>query len=47
VGAQVPDAAASASLHLLGDLAVGKGLAATLPLAATGRGGLPAGFTVL
>ncbi|TFD39083.1 hypothetical protein E3T37_08680 [Cryobacterium sp. TMT2-10] len=47
VQAQVPDAAASVSLHLLGDLALRKGLAADLLLAATGRGSLPAGFTVL
>lgn len=47
VPASVPDAAASAGLHLLADLAVEKGLAATLLLAATGRGPLPAGFTVL
>lgn len=45
--ASVPDAAASAGLHLLADLAVGKGLAAALLLAATGRGPLPTGFTVL
>ena len=44
---QVPDAAASASLRLLGDLAVRRGLAPELLLAATGRGSLPAGFTVL
>lgn len=47
VPARVPDAVASVSLHLLGDLAVRKGLAAALLLAATGRGSLPAGFTVL
>ncbi len=47
VPASVPDAAASAGLHLLADLAVEKGLAAALLLAATGRGPLPAGFTVL
>ena len=47
VPASVPDAAASAGLRLLADLAVENGLAATLLLAATGRGPLPAGFTVL
>ncbi|TFD70978.1 maleylpyruvate isomerase N-terminal domain-containing protein [Cryobacterium fucosi] len=47
VPVSVPDAAASACLRLLADLAVEKGLAATLLLAATGRGPLPAGFTVL
>jgi len=47
VPASVPDAAASAGLHLLADLAVEKGLAAALLLAATGRGPLPGGFTVL
>ncbi len=47
VPALVPDAAASAGLRLLADLAVQKGLAVTLLLAATGRGPLPPGFTVL
>ncbi|MBC7442701.1 MAG: maleylpyruvate isomerase N-terminal domain-containing protein [Ramlibacter sp.] len=47
VPAQAPDAAASVSLHLLGDLALRRGLAGALLLAATGRGSLPAGFTVL
>ncbi|MDJ0322814.1 maleylpyruvate isomerase N-terminal domain-containing protein [Cryobacterium sp. PH31-AA6] len=47
VPASVPDAAAASGLRLLGDLAVEKGLAATLLLSATGRGPLPAGFTVL
>ncbi|TFC11890.1 hypothetical protein E3O19_13920 [Cryobacterium algoritolerans] len=47
VPAVVPDAAASAALRLVADLAVDSGLAATLLLAATGRGPLPAGFTVL
>ncbi len=47
VPAVVPDAAASGALRLVADLAVDSGLAATLLLAATGRGPLPAGFTVL
>jgi uncharacterized protein (TIGR03083 family) len=45
--AEVPDAAAEASLLLIGQLAAGSGLAAPLLLAATGRGPLPDGFTVL
>jgi hypothetical protein len=47
VPASVPGAAASAGLRLLADLAVDRGLAAALLLAATGRGPLPVGFTVL
>lgn len=44
---QVPEAAADDSLALLGRLTVGSGKASQLLLAATGRRGLPAGFTVL
>jgi hypothetical protein len=44
---EVPEAAAVESLHLLGELAIRAGRAAPLLLAATGRGSLPAGFTVL
>ncbi|HET8795184.1 MAG TPA: maleylpyruvate isomerase N-terminal domain-containing protein [Arthrobacter sp.] len=44
---QVPEAAAEHSLALLGRLAVRSGKASELLLAATGRGGLPSGFTVL
>ncbi|GAB3522186.1 maleylpyruvate isomerase N-terminal domain-containing protein [Arthrobacter monumenti] len=44
---QIPEAAAEHSLALLGRLAIRSGKAGELLLAATGRGGLPAGFTVL
>ncbi len=44
---EVPEAAAAESLNLLGELAIRAGRAAPLLLAATGRGSLPAGFTVL
>ncbi|WP_026534753.1 maleylpyruvate isomerase N-terminal domain-containing protein [Arthrobacter sp. H14] len=44
---QVPEAAADQSFALLGRLAIRSGKASELLLAATGRGGLPAGFTVL
>jgi uncharacterized protein (TIGR03083 family) len=44
---RVPAAAAAASLALAGGLAARAGRAAALLLAATGRGGLPDGYTVL
>lgn len=44
---QVPEAAAVESLTLIGGLAACTGQAGHLLLAATGRTGLPAGFTVL
>jgi uncharacterized protein (TIGR03083 family) len=43
----VPTAAAAVSLHLLADIALRSGKTAPLLLAATGRGALPAGFSVL
>jgi Mycothiol maleylpyruvate isomerase N-terminal domain len=43
----VPATAATQALAIVGDLAVTSGLAGPLLLAATGRPGLPAGFTVL
>jgi Mycothiol maleylpyruvate isomerase N-terminal domain len=43
----VPATAATQALAIVGDLAVTSGLAGPLRLAATGRPGLPAGFTVL
>jgi uncharacterized protein (TIGR03083 family) len=43
----VPATAATQALQLIADLAVGDGLAGSLLLAATGRPGLPAGFSVL
>jgi hypothetical protein len=43
----VPATAAAQALHLVADLAVADGLAGPLLLAATGRPGLPAGFSVL
>jgi hypothetical protein len=43
----VPATAATQALQLLADLAVGDGLAGQLLLAATGRSGLPDGFSVL
>jgi hypothetical protein len=43
----VPAAAAAQALHVIADLAVADGLAGPLLLAATGRPGLPAGFSVL
>jgi uncharacterized protein (TIGR03083 family) len=43
----VPALAAAQALHLVADLAVADGLAGPLLLAATGRRGLPAGFSVL
>jgi uncharacterized protein (TIGR03083 family) len=42
-----PPTAATQALGLVAELAVAEGLAATLLLAATGRPGLPAGFSVL
>lgn len=44
---EVPAAAAAASLALAGGLAARAGRAAPLLRSATGRGGLPAGYTVL
>jgi hypothetical protein len=43
----VPATAAAQALGIVADLAVGDGLAGPLLLAATGRPGLPAGFSVL
>lgn len=43
----VPEAAATDSLTLLGGVTTRAGQAGPLLLAATGRGGLPSGFTVL
>ena len=43
----VPATAATQALHVVADLAVSDGLAGSLLLAATGRPGLPAGFSVL
>ena len=45
--ADVPPAAAAAALRLVADLAVAGGRAGPLLLAATGRPGLPPGFSVL
>jgi malonyl CoA-acyl carrier protein transacylase len=45
--ADLPATAATQSLLLVADLAVGSDLAAPLLRAATGRGGPAAGFTVL
>jgi len=42
-----PALPAAVTLRLVGDLAVADGRAGALLLAATGRGGLPAGFSVL
>ena len=42
----VPATAAAQALHVVADLAVADGLAGPLLLAATGRPGLPAGFSV-
>jgi hypothetical protein len=44
---QVPATAAAQALHAVADLAVADGRAGPLLLAATGRPGLPAGFSVL
>ena len=43
----VPVTAAAQALHIVADLALNGGLAGPLLLAATGRPGLPAGFSVL
>jgi hypothetical protein len=43
----LPETAAAQALHLVTILAVGHGLAGPLLLAATGRPGLPSGFSVL
>lgn len=45
--ADVPDTAAMQALQIVADLAVAGGLAGPLLLAATGRSGFPAGFSVL
>jgi len=47
VPAEVPATAAALALGIIADLAVARGVAAPLLLAATGRPGLPPGFTVL
>lgn len=47
IPADVPVTAAAQSLGMVAELAVARGLAAPLLLAATGRRGLPPGFTVL
>jgi uncharacterized protein (TIGR03083 family) len=47
VAVTLPATVAAVSLHLLADLAVQPGKAASLLLAATGRHALPAGFSVL
>jgi uncharacterized protein (TIGR03083 family) len=47
VPADVPPTAAAESLRLVADLAVAGGKAGPLLLAATGRGGLPEGYSVL
>jgi len=47
VPSDVPATAAAQALHVVADLAVAAGLAGPLLLAATGRPGLPAGFSVL
>lgn len=47
VPADMPATAAAQAFQVVADLAVAGGLAAPLLLAATGRPGLPAGFTVL
>jgi hypothetical protein len=45
--ADVPATAAAQALGIVTDLAVADGLAGPLLLAATGRPGLPAGYSVL
>ncbi|WP_027862003.1 maleylpyruvate isomerase N-terminal domain-containing protein [Marmoricola sp. URHB0036] len=47
VAVDVPALPAATVLGLVSELAIGDGLAGPLVLAATGRGGLPDGFTVL
>jgi hypothetical protein len=47
VPADLPATAAAQALHVVTDLAVADGLAGPLLLAATGRTGLPAGFSLL
>lgn len=47
VPADIPAAAATQALHIVTDLAVATGRAGPLLLAATGRPGLPIGFSVL
>jgi hypothetical protein len=43
----VPPTAAAQALEVISDLAISDGLAGSLLLAVTGRGGLPAGFSVV
>ena len=47
VAPELPETAGAQALHLVTNLAVGDGLAGLLLLAATGRRGLPSGFSVL
>ncbi len=47
VAPDVPATAAAVALHLIAELAVADGLAGPLLLAASGRRGLPAGYSVL
>lgn len=47
VPVQIPPTAAAQALRVVGALAVADGRAGTLLLAATGRTGLPPGFSVL
>lgn len=47
IAPDVPATAGRQTLHLIAELAVADGLAGPLLLAATGRPGLPAGFSVL
>ncbi|SCG45897.1 TIGR03083 family protein [Micromonospora echinaurantiaca] len=47
VPVDVPATAAAQALRVVADLAVGDGVAGPMLLAATGRAGLPAGFSVL
>jgi hypothetical protein len=44
---EVPDTAAAQALRVVAELAVRRGQAGPLLLAATGRAGLPAGWSVL
>ena len=47
ISLEVPARPAAAVLGLVSELAIGDGVAGPLILAVTGRGGLPAGFSVL
>ena len=47
VPANLPDTTAAQALAIVSDLAIPRGLAVSILFAATGRGGLPAAFTVL